>query len=100
MAPIYGWGSTTSRLEPLQRGSLLFTIIFPEIPGTHYINLGRITHWSLSVDLNTGPMDWESSTLSTRPLLHEMKLNHSQFVRILNIQPPSVQISAIKSLAI
>ena len=31
MAPFYGWGSTPSRLQPLQRGSLLFTIKFPEI---------------------------------------------------------------------
>ena len=36
----YGWGSTVSRLQPLQGGSLLFTIQFPEIPGTHFINLG------------------------------------------------------------
>ena len=35
MAPFYGWGSTASRLEPLQEGSLLFTTKFPEIPGTH-----------------------------------------------------------------
>ena len=34
MAPFYGWGSTTSRLEPLQGGSLFFTTKFPEIPGT------------------------------------------------------------------
>ena len=27
----YGWGSTASRLEPLQGGSLLFTTKFPEI---------------------------------------------------------------------
>ena len=32
MAPSYGWGSTSSRLEPLQRGSLLFITKFPEIP--------------------------------------------------------------------
>ena len=37
MAPFYyGWGSTASRLQPLQGGSLLFTIQFPEIPGTLY----------------------------------------------------------------
>ena len=30
----YGWGSTASRLEPHQGGSLLFTTKFPEIPGT------------------------------------------------------------------
>ena len=36
MAPFYGCGSTASRLEPLQGGSLLFTTKFPEIPGTHF----------------------------------------------------------------
>ena len=30
VAPSYAWGSTASRLEPLQEGSLLFTIKFPE----------------------------------------------------------------------
>ena len=38
MYPFYGWGSTASRLEPLQRGSLLFTTKFPEIPGTDFID--------------------------------------------------------------
>ena len=38
----YGWGSTASRLQPLRGGSLLFTIQFPEIPGTHFIDLGRM----------------------------------------------------------
>ena len=42
MAPFYGWGSTDSRLEPLREGDLLFTSKFPEIPGTHFINLGRM----------------------------------------------------------
>ena len=42
MAPFYGRGSTASRLEPLRGGSLLFTIQFPEIPGTHFIDLGRM----------------------------------------------------------
>ena len=36
MAPFYGWGSTASRLQPLRGGSLLFTIQFSEIPGTHF----------------------------------------------------------------
>ena len=43
MAPFYGWGSTASRLEPLRGGSLLFTTKFPEIPGTHFVNL-RVNH--------------------------------------------------------
>ena len=53
MPPFYGWGLTASRLQPLRGGSLLFTIQFPESPGTHFIDLGRIkggvdlvaTHW-------------------------------------------------------
>ena len=42
MAPFYGWGSAASRLEPLRGGSLLFTTKFPEIPGTHFIDLERM----------------------------------------------------------
>ena len=42
MAPFYGWGSTASRLVPLQGGSLLFTTKFPHIPGTHFIDLRRM----------------------------------------------------------
>ena len=39
MASFYGLGSTASRLQPLRGGSLLFTVQFPEIPGTHFIDL-------------------------------------------------------------
>ena len=42
MAPFYGWDSTASTLQPLRGGSLLFTIQFPEIPGAHFIDLGRM----------------------------------------------------------
>ena len=42
MGPFYGWGSTVSRLLPLRGGSLLFTIQFPEITGTHFIDLVRM----------------------------------------------------------
>ena len=42
MAPSYGQGSTVSRLEPLGGGSLLFTTKFPEITGTHFIDLERM----------------------------------------------------------
>ena len=42
MTPFYGWVSTASRLEPLRGGNLLFTTKFPEIPGTHFIDLGRM----------------------------------------------------------
>ena len=42
MAPFHGWGSTALRLETLQGGCLLFTTKSPEIPGTRFINLGKI----------------------------------------------------------
>ena len=48
MAPFYGRGSTASRLEPLRGGSLLFTSKFPEIPGTHFIDLGRMMLGNIS----------------------------------------------------
>ena len=53
MAPFYGWGSTTSRLQPLRGGSLLFTIQFPGISGTHFIDLGRMKGW-----VNLGTTQW------------------------------------------
>ena len=44
MAPFYGWGSTasSSRLVPLQGGSLLLTTKFPDIHVTHFIDLRRM----------------------------------------------------------
>ena len=42
MSPFYGWGSTASRLDLLRGGSLLSTTKFPEIPGTHFMDLERI----------------------------------------------------------
>ena len=41
--------------EPLWGGSLLFTTKFPEIPGTHLINLGRVKGW---VDLGATQWFW------------------------------------------
>ena len=52
MAPFYGWGSTTSRLQQLRGGSLLFTIQFPELSGTHFIDLGRMK------GVNLGATQW------------------------------------------
>ena len=45
MAPFYGYGLTASRLEPLRGGSLLFSTNFPEIPGTRFIDLARMSGW-------------------------------------------------------
>ena len=41
-ALFYGWGSTASRPAPLRGGSLLFSTKSPEIPGTRFIDLGRM----------------------------------------------------------
>ena len=41
MAPFYEYGSTASRLEPLQGGNLLFTSKFSET-GTYFVDLGRM----------------------------------------------------------
>ena len=66
--------------EPLRGGSLLFSTKFLESPGTHLIDLGMMKGW---VDLGatqwignqtgqwTGPLDWESSSLTTRPSPHK-----------------------------
>ena len=71
MTSFYGLGSTASRLEPLRGGSLLFSTEFPEIPGTNFIDLGRMKRlcrpWSHPVVLNMEPLDRESNASTTRP---------------------------------
>ena len=68
MAPFYGWGSIASKLVLLRGRSLLVTTKFPELSGTNSIK--RLSGpWSQPVVLNRGPLDWESSALTTRPLL-------------------------------
>ena len=64
MTPFYGWSSTASKLEPLRGGSLLFTTKFPQIPGTHFIDLGRMKGW---VDL--GATRWFALILIVRRCL-------------------------------
>ena len=56
-------------IQPLRGDSLLFTIKFPGVPGTQLIDLRSLSWlWNHPVVLNPEPLDWESSTLSTRPL--------------------------------
>ena len=55
MAPFYGWGSTASRLVSFRGGCLLFTTKFPNISGTHFIDLGRMKGW---VDLGAKQWFW------------------------------------------
>ena len=68
MAHFYGWGSTASRLLPLWGGSLLFTTKFPDIPGTHFIDLEG---WKAESTLER-PSAFEHGT----PGLEIQHLNH------------------------
>ena len=56
-----------------KRGSLLFTTKLSEIPDTQFgrprKNERLSQPWSRPVVLNTGPLEWESSALTTRPLI-------------------------------
>ena len=70
MTPIYRWGPTTSRLQ------------------SHYV-LRR--PWGHPVVLNMGPLNWKSSVLTTRPLLHE-KASDTQY-KIFTIIYPFVQLA-------
>ena len=73
MAPFYGRGSTASRLEPVRGGSLLFTTKVPRNSWYSFyrpLKDERLSRpWSHPLVLNTKPLDWESSALTTRPLL-------------------------------
>ena len=77
MALFYGWGSA-ALLESLWGDGLLFTTKFPEIPGTHLIDLRRMKYW---VDLGAtqwfGPVEWESNGWNTRTLLHPASFRSS-----------------------
>ena len=83
MTPFYGWGSTASTIEPLWGDRLLFTAKFPEIPGTHFIDLRKDERlpwmkslpWSRPVVLNIRPLDWKSRYLSNENLLNPFE-NH------------------------
>ena len=68
MASFYGWGSTVSKLQ-----SVCDIFIFR----SSWYSTDRLQKderpswpWSHSVVLNARPLDWEYSTLTTSPLLH------------------------------
>ena len=78
MAHFYGWGSTASRLD---RATLRRQFTFyHQVPRDSWYSFYRPQKderlsrpWSHPVVLNTGLLDWESSVLTTRPLLHKEK---------------------------
>ena len=69
MIPFYGWGSTAPKLEPLWAGSLLFTTKFPEIPGTHFIDLRTMKDW---VDLGAAQCFWTRDPWIWNPALQPL----------------------------
>ena len=62
--PFYGWGSTASRLEPLQGGSF-FTTKFPEISGTHFIDIRAMKGW---FDLGATQWFWTQDSKIGNPV--------------------------------
>ena len=56
MNSFYGWVLIDSRLDPLRGGSLLFIIQVTEIPGNHFIELGKKKEW---VDLGVTQWFWK-----------------------------------------
>ena len=64
-------------LEPLWGGSLLFTTKFSEIPGTHFIDLGRMKGW-----VNLGATHW---FWTQDPGLEIQHLNHWTIAWLLHL---------------
>ena len=62
MTPFYGWGSTASQLVPRYSWYSFYQPWKDE-------RLSQL--WNYRVVLNMGHLDWKSSTLTTRPLLHK-----------------------------
>ena len=68
MAPLYGWGSTAWKLEPLQGDGLLFTTKFPEF----LILILSTLEWWMTESTLEPPSDFEQET----PRLGIQCLNH------------------------
>ena len=75
MAPFYGWGSTASRLQSCFKEAVYFLPL-----SSHkflVLLLSTLEGWKAESTLEPlsgfehGTPDLESSTLTTRPLLHE-----------------------------
>ena len=70
MAPFLWMGFHCLKVRELLHGdNLLFATKSLGCPGTHLINLERLSRpWSHPVALNLRPLDWESSAFITWPL--------------------------------
>ena len=79
MAPFYAWGSTASRLGPLWGSSLLFITKSPEIPGTHFIELGRMKGW-----FDLGATQWFSTqNLPTQSYLMDKVIKNKRGLELV-----------------
>ena len=81
MATFYGWGWTTSRVQSHYEQ----TVYFLPLSSQKFLVLDqprkdeRLSwHWSHPAVLNMGPLNWESSALTTRPLLYKKSISCSQ----------------------
>ena len=92
MASFDGWGSTASRLEPLRGDSLLFTTKFPDIPGTHFTDLGRMKGW---VDLGATQLVF---FLKSRVLLTYSIVSVRWETKLQTLQVSNVRILKIKKI--
>ena len=91
--PFYEWVSTASRLEPLRGGSLLCKTKFPEIPDTHFINLGRKKGW---VDLGTSQWFRTRNHWIGDPALHNI-LENKCLNKLTSLRLPQVFEDALGS---
>ena len=73
MAPFHGWGSTISRLQSHFEETFYF---FHSTPKTSWYSFNQPQEdkrlskpWSHPVVLNLGLLDWETSALTTKPLV-------------------------------
>ena len=79
MAPFYGWGSTVSRLQSHYEETVYFVPLSPrEFLALSFDRLRKDESlnwpWSHPVVLNLRLLDWESSPLTTRPLLNHNEI--------------------------
>ena len=95
MTPIYRWGPTTSRLQSHYGKAVYF---YHKVPRNSSQSFDRPRKdkrlrrpWGHPVVLNMGPLNWKSSVLTTRPLLHE-KASDTQY-KIFTIIYPFVQLA-------
>ena len=84
----YGWGSTASRLQSHFEEAVYF---YHQVPRKFWYSFDRTLKdkrlsqtWSNPVVLNTGPQDWESSTLTTIAIPFKIWKNSDIFYIFFN----------------